>query len=279
MKKILIQIITIFSFFIMISTISYAENSNENNAYLKTMRLDIEGVEPYFNKDINEYYITVGKEINSIEVNAEAEDNGDIEISGNENIIDGLNTIKIQVSKENMQNTYYIYVTKTDKIETANAKLENLALEGIFLTPEFSNNYSYFICNIPNSIESIKVLAIPQNIKAKVEISGNENLLIGNNQITIKVTAENGKSFRRYYINAYRRNKTEETDYEEQQNFQAVRLSALLNDDIKTNLSDDNIKKNNKSKSDVFYAVILIFGIVTAGIIIYIAIKAKKSRK
>lgn len=278
MKKILIQIIAIFSFFIMISTISYAENSNENNAYLKTMRLDIEGVEPYFNKDINEYYITVGKEINSIEVNAEAEDNGDIEISGNENIIDGLNTIKIQVSKENMQNTYYIYVTKTDKIETANAKLENLALEGIFLTPEFSNNYSYFICNIPNSIESIKVLAIPQNIKAKVEISGNENLLIGNNQITIKVTAENGKSFRRYYINAYRRNKTEETDYEEQQNFQAVRLSALLNDDIKTNLSD-NIKENNKSKSDVFYAVILIFSIVTAGIVIYIAIKIKRSGK
>ena len=89
-------------------------NLQTNNAKLKTLRLDKEGLTPDFNKDIIEYYLTVPSSENNIEILALSENpNATIEITGNTNLKNGLNVIKALIISEDktQQNTYTIYVT------------------------------------------------------------------------------------------------------------------------------------------------------------------------
>lgn len=59
-------------------------NEEQNNANLKSLRLDIEGMVPNFNTYITEYDITISNNINNIEVLAIPENpNAQIEVTGN----------------------------------------------------------------------------------------------------------------------------------------------------------------------------------------------------
>ena len=185
-----------------------------------------------------------------------------------------MNTIKIELTLENRKKDYFIYVTKTDMPDTANTNLETLAVEGAYLTPDFGNDYSYFTCELSNDVDNLNVLAIPQNMNAKVEVTGNNYLQIGDNQIVIKVIAENGYSFRRFYINAYRRNKTEQTEFEDNQNYQIQRISTLLDSDIKTDLPNKTI--NNKNKNTNMFIYVLFFIAIFTVIIAFAWSKIKK---
>ena len=70
---------------------------------------------------------------------------------------------------------------------------------------------------INNTEEKLNILAIPENMKAKVEIRNNENLKYGENIIEIIVTAQNEITKRIYKINVYKRNEEEQKEYEENQ--------------------------------------------------------------
>ena len=62
-------------------------NEEQNNANLKSLRLDIEGIVPNFNKYITEYDITISNNINNIEVLAISENpNATIEVTGNDRL-------------------------------------------------------------------------------------------------------------------------------------------------------------------------------------------------
>lgn len=59
-------------------------NSEANNANLKSLRLDIEGIVPKFNSNITKYDITISNDINNIEVLAVPENpNASVEVTGN----------------------------------------------------------------------------------------------------------------------------------------------------------------------------------------------------
>lgn len=253
MKKILFCSIVIFLFTF---DFSYAED----NVYLKTLRVNEVGIVPYFNREINEYYLMVGMDVENIDVFAEAENNENITITGNNSLKDGLNTIKIQVSSNKIKNDYYIYVTKTDNKNTANTNLATLAMEDAWLTPEYNNNTSFYRTEIASKYDALNLLAIPENISAKVEISGNDNLKMGKNTVVIKVTAQNGYSFRRYYIDVYKRNGVEDVKKEEEKKYNARRLSAIINNE-KNNNKEDN-RKIDANKKVVVIAVSLLIGIV-----------------
>ena len=81
MKK--IYYIAFILFFIFV-TPSFAEDNS--NIYLNSLRLNVEGIVPYFNKDINEYYITVGDSVESLQVDCEASAGANVDISGNEDL-------------------------------------------------------------------------------------------------------------------------------------------------------------------------------------------------
>ena len=71
----------------------------------------------------------------------------------------------------------------------------------MILTPEFSNEVlEYDGGTVRLSEDKLEIYAYPTNENAKVEIIGNENLVDGENTVTIKVTSEDGTSTKEYVI-------------------------------------------------------------------------------
>lgn len=229
------------------------ENSNQqidsksDNATLQVLRLDKEGIIPVFDKNIYDYYLTIGNEINDIDVLAIAENpNASIEIVANNNLKEGLNNIIIKVTSEDKTQTkvYTIQVTKTRDIELANTNLEILAVENILLNPPFDANITHYSIEVPNNINDLNIFAVPQNENATVEIIGKENLKEGNNSISVIVTAQNGFSKRVYEINCYKRNQEEQSKYEQEQEENRKKLEEIYEAERVSN-KDDVFDKND----------------------------------
>lgn len=181
------------------------QTPKSQNADLKSLEVDAEGLSPEFNRNVTEYYLVVGLEIKNIKVNAKADDNNaDIEVSGNTDLDEGENKIRITVKAEaGNTKTYIINVTRTDNEELVNANLKSLSINGFELYPTFKPNIYNYNVNINEIMMSLDIKAEAENEKAKIEIEGNSNLQEGNNVIKINVTAEDGETVRTYKINTY----------------------------------------------------------------------------
>ena len=257
----------------------------QNSTQLKSLRLNVEGIVPDFETDIYDYSLTLPeqlKEIKDIEVLPIAEnENAKIEVSGNKNLKDGLNIINVVVTNHEKRQEYKIKVTKTQNLEMANTNLENLAIEYAILSPEFNEQITRYNTQVANEINQLNILAIPENEKGKVESLGNNNLNEGNNKIEIKVTAPNGFTQRIYEINVYKRNKQEETIYNQEVDKVKKRLEEAysVNKEVSENdnsgetmNNDNNEVKNEKRENkkdyllmavDVFIVVSIIIGFLT----------------
>lgn len=191
--------------------------SKSSNANLKSLRLDVEGISPIFDKNITQYYLTIPNEISNISVIAEAEEqSANVQVSGNTEIQNGTSQIKISVTAEDGTiKEYVVDVTKTDNPELTNTNLENLAIENISLIPEFSAEITEYNADLNEDKQSVNILAVPQIEGAQVVIEGNENLQIGENIIRIIVTAKDGQTTKIYTIKLNKKdNKQLEQDIE-----------------------------------------------------------------
>ena len=257
----------------------------QNSTQLKSLRLNVEGIVPDFETDIYDYSLTLPEQLKNmkdIEVQAISEnENAKIEVSGNKNLKDGLNIINIVVTNQGKSQEYKIKVTKTQNLEMANTNLENLAIEYAILSPEFNEQITRYNTQVANEIKQLNILAIPENEQSKVEILSNDKLNEGNNKIEIKVTAPNGFTQRIYEINVYKRNKQEETMYDQEVDKVKKRLEEAysVNKEVSENdnsgemmNNDNNEVKNEKSENkkdyllmavDVFIVVSIIIGFLT----------------
>lgn len=102
----------------------------------------------------------------------------------------------------------------TEKPEESNEKnLKSLTIDGDYkLTPEFDKNVTEYTLSVGSDVESIKINAKAVDNNAKVEIKGNDKLLMGENTVEIKVTAEDG-TVRTYKINVTRGEETVSADF------------------------------------------------------------------
>ena len=263
-----------------------SENVADNNANLKVMRLNMEGVNPDFDKDITEYYLIVDESVNNIDVTAIAENkDANVEISGNKGLKNGINKIKILVTSKDKttKKEYIINVTKTDNVETANTNLETLAVEYYTLSPEYNANVTNYNVEVSNLTNDLNILAIPEDEDAKIAISGNKNLKNGNNKVIVSVTAENGITKKDYLINVYKRNEDEEKENEqEQQNIiqkantvmeriatEAEEEMAGDTEDEQENENQEQIASSETAQGKVIMIIGSIASIVVLGLTVY----------
>lgn len=76
---------------------------------------------------------------------------------------------------------------------SADNSLKSLAISPGTLSPAFSGSTTKYTASVDNDVTNIAVSATPANGKATVEsVSGNTNLSVGTNQISIVVKAEDG---------------------------------------------------------------------------------------
>ncbi len=80
------------------------------------------------------------------------------------------------------------------------ATLSSLTISPGELTPAFSSDVTEYTAVVGPDVEKLTVSAPAADDKANVSVSGNEGLLLGENTITCKVTAEDGETTKTYTI-------------------------------------------------------------------------------
>ena len=163
------------------------ENTKSSNKNLKSLVVTPSSISPKFSASTTEYAMTVGSDVDEIEIKAEAEDKkAEVLVEGNKNLKIGENTITIKVTAEDETvRTYKIAVTKEKKDQVG---LKELLIEGVKLNPDFdANTYLYTVDMENKNLTELNITATAKKEKATVEIKGNTNLTVGNNVITILV--------------------------------------------------------------------------------------------
>lgn len=163
------------------------ENTKSSNKNLKSLVVTPSSISPKFSASTTEYAMTVGSDVDEIEIKAEAEDKkAEVLVEGNKNLKIGENTITIKVTAEDETvRTYKIAVTKEKKDQVG---LKELLIEGVKLNPDFdANTYLYTVDMENKNLSELNITATANKEKATVEIIGNTNLTVGNNVITILV--------------------------------------------------------------------------------------------
>ena len=270
--------------------------TNQSNSSLQSLNLDIEGITPEFKSDVYKYYLTVPTSINDILVTATPSNkNSNVTITGNTNLKNGLNVININVTSVDNTNTtnYEIYVTKTDDKDSTNTNLETLAIENTLLNNIFDNSITNYNIEVGNKVDSLNILAIPEDESASVEISKSNTLQEGNNIIKVTVIAKNGFSKKEYIINVYKRNEKEEQVYNKEQEDNKNKLNNIYetektsNEQIKEQQNQEEViienketqeNKTTKSIKDIVIIISLLILILIIGISV-IWYKKKRQKK
>ena len=162
------------------------------------------------------YKVTVENNVTTLNVSVSKKDNGQkVSISGNKNLDVGTNKVSVAVTSADGKNskTYTIYVTRKSPEEeqekTPNKPDEEdvkLALssitlkDGYTLSPEFNSNIYEYTVEIKEDLKEFPIKAIATKDDAKIEITGNEELVEGENIVTIKVTSADEKEKVEYKI-------------------------------------------------------------------------------
>lgn len=96
---------------------------------------------------------------------------------------------------------------------------------------------------------------------------------IGNNLIEINVLAEDNITNKKYELTVYRRDKQEQIQYEKEIQYQAEKLSAILEEE-QTSKSITNEKEQSKKNKFVWIiGLILMFSIIIIAKKIYLILK------
>lgn len=97
------------------------------------MLLDLEIVNgdltPKFDKYVEDYSVTVSKDIESLIINYKSEEGYDVEILNNENLQPGDNFVYIELKNESIINTYTLNVYKEKEKEVISINDEALKIE------------------------------------------------------------------------------------------------------------------------------------------------------
>ena len=231
--------------------------SNDNT--LSSLNITSGLLNPTFSSNITTYSATVNTDritINATANNDKAKVEGDI---GTKKLNYGNNTFKINVLSESQEiKTYTININRLNNENTttnnsgntnnqsnnvqksSNNYLKDIKLSYGNITLE-NNKFEYDL-NIPYDIDSIDVNAITEDSNAKVEISGNNDLKVGLNQIKILVTAEDNTT-KTYIINVTRK---EEGYTLSNNNY----ISKLTITGYNLNFNKDILKYNLKIKKE-----------------------------
>lgn len=226
-----------------------------SNNYLKGLKIEEASLTPEFNKETTSYKANVGKDIVKLKIDASAEDDkSKVEISGNEELKEGENTVKIIVTAENGETkTYTITVTKEKK---GKLQLSSLQIAGITLNETFKSDKYEYSANLQDNsdITKLEVKATANDKDATIEILGNDKLVIGENVITIMLKSKDGK---------------------ENVTYQIIVNKKAYSD----NVTNSNISNNNPNNDMFLYVAVGIFSIALILIIIIIVRSIKKSKE
>ena len=180
-------------------------NNDLANLEIKNYSLD-------FDKSRTNYTIIVENSVDTVEVNAIAEDSSaSVKIDGNTELVSGANTVTITVTgKDKTTKTYTINVIKKAgeeevKSSTSNVYLEKLQIKNYPIA--FDRTVDYYDVRVESEVTSLEITAEASDNQATVEIRGNSELK-NKSKIEIVVSATDGNT-KTYTINIQKSSKND----------------------------------------------------------------------
>lgn len=182
-------------------TVNREDNRSSNNN-LASIKLSTGTLSSSFNRSRTIYNVSVPFDVSSIKVDAVAEDaRAKVVISGGSYLRAGaVSNVTIKVTAENgAAKTYTVKVTRgkdpnQQDEKNKNNNLASLSLgDDINLNPKFNKNVVSYKLEVPYKKKALEIEAIAEDEAfAKVNIIGANNLQVGENEVKIVVTAEDG---------------------------------------------------------------------------------------
>ena len=217
------------------------KSNNTNLSNLGITPNDFTGFKPY----VTEYTTSVPNDVTTINVYATAQKGQTVTGTGNKELQEGENVFKIVVTAEDgkTQKTYTLTVNRetADETEenpeegetelTESFGLASLEIEDIELTPEFSTDIYEYTAKYTGDDTQLNITTRPTEEGTNVEITGNENLVDGENIITILVTDSSGDKTVTYQINVQKEKAEEallDTNQEELENQNKTRNLIII---------------------------------------------------
>lgn len=242
-------------------TVTREDNRSKNNN-LSSIKLSTGTLSPSFSSGRTTYNVSVPFEVSSINVTATAEDNkAKVSVSGGSSLKAGkVTNVTIKVTAENGSvKTYTVKVIRGKDPNAAEEKNSNnnLAIlnlgEDITLNPKFNKNTTSYNVEVPYKIKSLEIEATPEDEAfAKVDITGADNLQVGENEVKIVVTAEDGKT-KEYIIKVTRLEGTPE-EIENDKPDDKDALEEVIPHLLKgVNISNGKLTSKFDSKKFVYY--------------------------
>ncbi|MFN4127706.1 beta strand repeat-containing protein, partial [Pannonibacter indicus] len=201
------------------------------DATLSNLVLSQGTLTPGFASGTTSYTASVGNAVTSLTVtptvtdaNATVTVNGNIVASGNAStnipLSVGDNTITVIVTAQNGTTTQTYTVTVT-RAGATDATLSNLVLSQGTLTPGFASGTTSYTASVGNAVTSLTVTPTVTDANATVTVNGNIvasgnastniPLSVGDNTITVIVTAQNGTTTQTYTVTVTRAGATDAT--------------------------------------------------------------------
>lgn len=185
------------------------------DAWLTNLTTSVGTLSPAFNKDTTAYTINVANTVSSLKLTATPVANATVTANGVincTNLREGENKYTITVTAQNgtTKKNYVVTVIKekAPAVASSDNNLKGLSVDGYTISPAFNANTTDYNLTIPFEATSVKVNATKNHDKASVVINGMDNLQVGDNKVTVVVTAEDG-SKKTYTINVKREEKVE----------------------------------------------------------------------
>ena len=252
-------------------TISITRNISSNNN-LSSLNASIGTFDIAFDKDVTVYTLTVPYDTESVILSGGLEDINSTVTGLIEYTLDEDKTIaNITVTAEDGSiKVYTVYIIKDAKpIEvvtpvtyyySSNNYLKSLEIDGYEI--EFDRETLEYKIKVKSDVTTLDITAIPESNKARVEITGNEKFVKGDNTVTITVTAEDG-SVREYklIVNKDAEKKDALTEIEDSSNTAEKIVIIILiilvvlgllylifKKDDEPEITSVELKKNNNSK-------------------------------
>lgn len=194
-----------------------------STATLSTLTVSSGHLTPDFSADELDYRVDVESDVTSLNVSlGKANDGQVVQVTGvtDETVTDGIytytvtdlvygsNLVNINVQAED--GTSNDYKLNINRIDITNAKLSEIALPSITLTPTFNPDVEIYEATVSSSVSTTEISVKPDQTGTTVKINGvNGNstivqLVSGMNTITIEVTALDGISKKTYTLNIKR---------------------------------------------------------------------------
>lgn len=124
--------------------------------------------------------------------------------------------------------------------QSSDNTLKSIVLSNGSLSPAFSPKTKNYTVTVDNSVTSLSISATPTDQTAKVtSVSGNDNLQVGENTITITVKAENGVTAK-YTIVVTRRDATDPENSEAQEEKKSYEINGS-NWGISTEITEEEV--------------------------------------